>query len=78
MIFVVDAKYVDEYKISVVFSDGVSKIVNLKDDVFSDDREPMRHLRDIEYFKQVRYEPDIVSIAWDNGVDFEPSYLYGK
>jgi len=78
MIYVVDAKYISEYKIDVVFSDGTSKVVDLKEDIFSDKREKMQQLRDINYFKQVEYNEEVASIAWDNGVDFEPSYLYNR
>lgn len=78
MIYVVDAKYVSDYKVDVVFSDGTNKVIDLKEDVFSDKREKMQQLRDVNYFRQVEYNEDVASIAWDNGVDFEPLYLYNR
>jgi hypothetical protein len=55
---------------------------------FEDDKEqtidfhPVLHgtlyspLRDIELFNQVRVDPEIETLVWPNGADFDPATLY--
>lgn len=33
-------------------------------------------LRDLELFNQVRLDPDIHTLVWPNGADFDPATLY--
>ena len=33
-------------------------------------------LRDIELFNQVRVDPEIATLVWPNGADFDPATLY--
>jgi hypothetical protein len=33
-------------------------------------------LKDVDYFKTVRVNPDIDTIVWENGADFSPDFLY--
>ena len=76
MIYVTDAHYVKNYQVALSFSNGEYAVVDLEDDIFSDDRTPFQKLRDISYFQTVSYDPECVSICWENGVDFAPDYLY--
>jgi hypothetical protein len=68
------AEYVSDYKIKLFFNNGKSKTVDLKDTVFKDHREIFKALRDIEYFK--RFKIELNTIAWENGLDLAPEYLY--
>ena len=76
MVYVTDAHYVKNYQVALSFSNGEHALVDLEDDIFSDNRRPFQKLRDVSYFQTVSYDPDCVSICWDNGVDFAPDYLY--
>lgn len=68
-----EAKYIDGYKIKVVFSDGVSKVVD-----FAPFLKNAKHvfipLKDIEYFK--KFIVDDITLSWPNDADFEPEFLY--
>ncbi len=68
---VVNAKYIDEYKILVEFNNGEKKIVDLSQQF---NREVFLPLKDKEYFKNfsIKYN----TIEWENGADFAPEYLY--
>ncbi len=68
---VIKAKCLNDYKILLVFNDGVSKTVDLKDDLNGKIFEP---LRDKNYFKN--FSIKFNTIEWPNGADFAPEYLY--
>jgi len=68
---VINAKYVNGYKILLDFNDGVSKIVDLENELNDKIFEP---LRDKNYFKTFLIKFN--TIEWDNGADFAPEYLY--
>jgi hypothetical protein len=71
---VVEVKVVKNYTLYIRFEDGlsgeidVSKIVPFEG-VFS-------KLKDISYFATVRVDKDLGTIAWPNGADLAPDYLY--
>jgi len=73
MHFVRDAAYMSEYKLLLTFEDGVVKLVDMEPYLDGEIFEP---LKDIEYFKTVRLNPDIDTIVWDNDADMSPDFLY--
>lgn len=66
-----EVEYLEDYKLVLTFRDGSRKIVNLEGELWGEIFEP---LKDIEYFKTVHLEGS--SIAWNNGADFAPEFLY--
>ncbi len=68
---VIDAEYIDGYKLRVGFTDG--KIVEVDCEKFINGPifEP---LKDIEYFK--KFIVDGWTISWPNGADIAPETLY--
>ena len=68
---VVDAEYLDHYKIKVTFDNGEVKIADcfkwLNGEIF----EPVKEL---QYFK--KFFVDGWSISWPNGADIAPETLY--
>lgn len=73
MRYVTDVSYISDYKLLVTFQNGISREVDLEPYL---DGEVFQPLRDVEYFKCVKVDPDIDTIAWENGADFAPEFLY--
>ena len=73
MHFVEDVTYISEYKLLLTFEDGVAKLVDLEPYL---DGEIFESLKNIDYFKTVRVNPDIDTIVWDNNADLSPDFLY--
>ena len=67
---VLDAKYLGDYKISLIFNTGESKIVDLSEELNGKVFEP---LKDKAYFQSfmIKYN----TIEWSNGADFAPEFL---
>lgn len=73
MIEVADAKYLKDYVIWLRFNDGSQGEVDLKDELSGEVFEP---LNDPEFFKSFILNPEWKTIAWPNGADFAPEFLY--
>jgi hypothetical protein len=73
MLHVTAARYVGDYRIWLEFSDGMSGEVNLATSLNGPVFEP---LRDIDKFREVRFDPEADTIVWPNGADLAPEYLY--
>ncbi len=68
---VTKAKYLDGYRIMLLFNNGERRIVDLSQSLNGKVFEP---LKDIGYFK--RFSIKFNTIEWENGADFAPEYLY--
>ncbi len=66
-----EAKYIKDYKIEILFNNGVKSIVDLKDSINGVVFKP---LQNIEYFKQ--FTKNRWTIEWECNADFAPEYLY--
>lgn len=63
-----------DYRLELVFSDGVKGIVSLKNELHGRIYEP---LQDPELFAQA-YVDEFGALAWPNGADYAPDALYIK
>lgn len=68
---IIEANYIDEFRIKLQFDNGESGIVDLKEHL---DGEIFAPLNNKEYFKN--FKLDEWTIFWENGADFAPEYLY--
>jgi len=68
---VLDAKYLGDYKISLIFNTGESKIVDLSAELIGEVFEP---LKDKSYFQSFKIKYN--TIEWNNGADFAPEFLH--
>lgn len=69
---VVDAKYVSDYKIHVVFNNGEERIADFSK--WGVGRGVYKPLKDKKYFKT--FFLDGWTISWPNGADIAPETLY--
>ena len=67
---VVKAKYIDEYRVSLLFNDEVEGEVDLSSELEGRVFEP---LKDISYFRKFKLAGH--TLSWDNGADFAPEFL---
>jgi hypothetical protein len=62
------------YKLYLRFEDNQDRIVDIQKQVeFTGVFEP---LKDLEYFAQVKVNPELGTIQWPNGADLDPDVLY--
>lgn len=71
----VEARYVDGYRIRLVYEDGAQGVVDLQDELWGEVFEP---LRDVDLFKQFRLDPELQTIVWPTGADLAPEFLYER
>ena len=69
-IHVINAKYIDGYKILLSFNDGAEGKVDLSSELYGEVFEP---LRDKDFFKSFTLEGN--TLSWSNGADFAPEFL---
>ena len=70
---VVQANYVDGYRIAVLFNDGVKKIVDFTN-LLKRNMPVFKPLENIDLFKKFTVTD---TLEWDNGnIDIAPEYLY--
>lgn len=67
------AEYINDYKIKMLFSDGMVKIVDFKP-LLKNAKNLSLPLLDIEYFK--KFYIDEITICWPNQMDFCPDVLH--
>lgn len=71
--FVKSVAVIAPYTLKLEFADGTAQTINF---------EPVLHgrlfgpLRDHIFFSQVRLDPEVRTIVWPNGADFDPATLH--
>jgi len=73
MIKVLEARLVTGFTVWLRFGDGTEGRVDLSSELRGPIFEP---LRDPGYFAQLRVDPELDTLAWPNGADFAPEFLY--
>ena len=73
IIHVTEVKVVGPHSLNLTFDNGIRKRVNLRRELYGVIFEP---LRDPSYFAQAYLDPDSRTVAWPNGADFAPDYLF--
>lgn len=71
---VTKADYIGDYKVRVLFNDGVKKTVDFYNILFNNDYPAFKPLKNIEVFKNFKVTD---TIEWDNGnIDIAPETIY--
>ncbi len=66
-------KHIENYKVQLTFSNGETRIIDLKDTIFQDHRKIFEPLRNLEYFQN--FKINLNTITWPNEADFAPEFL---
>lgn len=61
------------YTLHIRFEDGAERTIDFLPILAGELYGP---LRDVNAFKQVRIDPEVQTLAWPNGADFDPATLY--
>jgi hypothetical protein len=72
---VIEARYLGDYKVWLEFNDGRKGVVDLADELYGDEHTP---LRDRDTFARFYLDYGLASIAWHDGADFAPEFLYDR
>ena len=79
MHFVKEIGKVEPFKLQLKFEDGTLRTIDFREKLFEwsiSDHSIYKTLLEPEYFREVRYNKELETIYWDNGVDFCPEMLY--
>ena len=75
ILHVTKADYITEFKIKVLFNDGLEIIIDLKNYISSKKHPFFQPLKQVDEFKKFQVHKTLV---WDNGADIAPEYLHDK
>jgi hypothetical protein len=70
---VTEARYRHDYVIWVRFNDGAAGDVDLRDELSGEVFAP---LNDLTEFQRFVVDPELQTVAWANGADLAPEFLY--
>ena len=70
---VTEARYLDAYRIEVAFNNGKKGIADLADALKGPVFEP---LKNTQAFARFKVDAELETIAWENGADLAPEYIY--
>jgi hypothetical protein len=62
-----------DYTLRVSFDDGTSQIIDFRPVLAGELYAP---LRDVNLFRQVKLDPEVHTLVWPNGADFDPATLH--
>lgn len=72
---VIDLTYEGDFRLRLTFTDRLSAVVDFAPHIMG--RGGLcAALQKPDYFRQVRIDPDLHTIAWPNGYDIDPEVLY--
>ena len=73
LVHVVNANYVDGYRIEVTFNDGRKGVADFADTL----RGPVfEKLKDESEFRRFEVDKELDTLVWANGADLAPEYIY--
>jgi hypothetical protein len=75
LVDVVDVRPLEGHAVELSFNDGLKAVVDL-DRVIRSYEGVFAPLKDPDYFRLVRVDPEIGTIVWPNGADVCPDVLY--
>lgn len=71
-----EARYIEGYKLEIIFEDGKKGVVDLQDYLRKGGL--FNRFSDLEYFKQFYLNKELGALCWPDGLDIAPETLYHK
>lgn len=68
---------VQDYRLRLTFTNGAAGEIDFKVKIVGRGG-VFKALEDLEFFRQVRVDPEVGTIVWPNDVDFDPDVLYSE
>jgi hypothetical protein len=70
---VTDCEIAGAHTLRIRFDDNVERVIDFRPVLAGDLYGP---LRDVSLFNQVRIDPEVHTLVWPNGADFDPATLH--
>ena len=70
---ITNARYLEDYKVEVSFNDGRKGVADLADALKGSMFEPLKNK---SLFSRLVVDKELDTIAWSNGADLAPEYIY--
>jgi len=70
---IISVEYLGRYRLRVAFDDGITREVDLESVL---EGEIYRPLRNPAVFAEVTVDPEVHTLVWPNGADFDPAILH--
>ncbi len=72
---VTGVRHIQDYRLELSFADGTTSELDFRSRIAGRGG-VFTPLEDLQFFRQVRLDPEAGTIVWPNGVDFCPDVLY--
>ncbi|MFQ5676189.1 MAG: DUF2442 domain-containing protein [bacterium] len=69
--------HIEKYRLELTFTNGEKAELDFRNRIVGRGG-VFAPLEDVEFFKQVKVDPDIGTLVWPNEVDFCPDVLYSE
>ncbi|MGC8856022.1 MAG: DUF2442 domain-containing protein [Anaerolineae bacterium] len=70
---VVSFELAGRYTLKITFDDGVTQVINFQPVLAGEIYGP---LQEEKFFNQVEIDPEVHTLVWPNGADFDPATLH--
>ena len=74
---ITQVRYIREYRLELTFADGVRAEMDFRKKVVGRGG-VFKPLEDLDFFRQVRVDPEGGTLIWPNDVDLDPDVLYSE
>lgn len=70
---IVSFEHVDTFTLKITFDDGIVQTIDFRPILAGEIYGP---LQDEKFFSQVEVDPEVHTLVWPNGADFDPATLH--
>ena len=73
---VVNAKYLDGFRVEVSFNNKIVKTVNFEEYLLNENRKILQPLKDKSFFSTVFAHPEFGTLSWKPDIDIAPEFVF--